>query len=334
MSEPALGLVAIGNALVDVLSHCEESFIESQKDKGMVKGSMMLIDESRAAEIYVGLKAPVEMSGGSAGNTIAAFSSLGGKGGYIGKVADDTLGDVFINDLKSMDVAYNTQKLILGPPTGHCIILVTPDAERTMNTCLGAATQLTPTDIDRDMLASAKVTYLEGYLFDQDHAKDAFFHAGNLVEEIGHKLALTLSDSFCVERHRDDFLKLIEGHVHILFANEEEITSLFQISNFDKVIEMVRGKCEIAALTRGDKGSVIVTKDDVIEVSAEKIEKLEDTTGAGDAYAAGFLFGYTEGMDLATCGRIGSIAAAEVISHMGARPEVNLAELINQKLAA
>lgn len=334
MSEPALGLVAIGNALVDVLSHCEESFIESQKDKGMIKSSMMLIDENRAAEIYTQLKSPIEMSGGSAGNTIAAFASLGGKGGYIGKVADDTLGDVFINDLESMDVRYNTQKLILGQPTGHCIILVTPDAERTMNTCLGAATQLTPADIDRDMLASAKVTYLEGYLFDQDHAKDAFFQAGNLVEEVGHKLALTLSDSFCVERHRDDFLKLIEGHVHILFANEEEIKNLFQEDDFDKIVDMLRGKCEIAAITRGENGSVIITENNVIQVEAEKVNNLEDTTGAGDAYAAGFLYGFTEGMDLSTCGRIGSIAAAEVISHMGARPEVNLAELINQKLAA
>lgn len=334
MSEPALGLVAIGNALVDILAHCDDSFIASQNDKGMIKGSMMLIDENRAAELYSQLGETVEMSGGSAGNTIYSYAALGGKGAYIGKVADDKLGHAFKNDMKKIGVDYNTQDIILGYPTGHCMILVTPDADRTMNTCLGAATQLMPEDIDVDLLSSAKVTYLEGYLFDPDHAKKAFFKAGSIVEDAGHNLALTLSDPFCVDRHRDDFQELIEKHVNILFANEDEIKSLYQVDTFEQAAEIVKGKCNIAAITRSEKGSVVITADSIIEVPAEPVANVVDTTGAGDAYAAGFLFGFTQDKDLATCARIGSIAAAEVISHMGARPATDLKTLLDQKIAA
>ncbi len=331
MAEASYDLVAIGNALVDVLSHAEDAFIEEQdKEHGMKKGGMMLIDEARAVGLYADMAAGVESSGGSAGNTIAGFASFGGNGAYIGKIADDQLGAVFKHDLKSMGVHFDTQPLVIGAPTGRCLILVTPDAQRTMNTFLGAAVELGPEDIDEELIAGAKVTYLEGYLFDPPHAKEAFRKAGTIAAAAGRKVSLTLSDPFCVDRHREDFQELVEHHIDILFANEEEIKSLCEVETFEEAAQIVAGKCEIAALTRSEKGSVIVAGGEIIEVPPGKPEHVLDSTGAGDQYAAGFLYGYTQGMELAECGRLGTIAATEVIQHMGPRPETAYKELMEK----
>lgn len=329
MSNTQYDLCAIGNALVDVLSHASEEFITAQDAMyGMKKGTMTLINQRRAVELYAAMGPAVESSGGSAGNTIAGFASFGGRGAYIGKVADDQLGQVFRHDLKSMGVAYNTQPLVLSEATGRCLILVTPDAQRTMNTYLGAAVSLSSHDIDEDMIAASKVTYLEGYLFDDETAKAAFRLAAEIAHKAGQKVSLSLSDPFCVDRHRADFIDLIENHVDILFANEDEIKSLYQVDDFDKAVQAVRYKCEVAALTRSDKGSVIVADDRLIEVVAESLPHVVDTTGAGDQYAAGFLYGYTQGQELGLCGRLGTLAASEVIQHMGPRPEMDYKELI------
>ncbi len=335
MSKPSLGVVAVGNSLLDVLSNATEDFIKDQHDKhGMEKGSMTLIDEPRAVELYTLMQDGVETSGGSAANTMAGFASCGGKGGFIGKVADDALGKIFINDIKSLGLIFETTPLAVGAPTGRCLILITPDAHRTMNTFLGASVELSPNDIDEDLIAQAQITYLEGYLFDKDLAKAAFIKASEAAHKHGHKVALTLSDPFCVDRHRDDFLELVESHIDILFANEDEIKSLYQKDNFDDAISAVSNNVEVAAITRSEKGAVIIAGDKNVKISAEPVEKVIDTTGAGDQFAAGFLYGYTEGEDLETCGRYGAIAAAEVISHVGPRPLVSLADLLKQKKAA
>lgn len=334
MSEPKFDLVAIGNALVDVLAHASEDFIAAQAQKhGMKKGAMSLIDEPRAVALYGEMGPGVESSGGSAGNTMAGFASFGGKGAYIGKVADDQLGDVFRHDMKAMGVQHDTVPLALGAPTGRCLILVTPDGQRTMNTFLGASVELGSDDVDGDLIASARITYLEGYLYDKPQAKQAFKSAGKIAHDAGHRVALTLSDPFCVDRHREDFQYLVENHVDILFANEEEIKSLYEVETFEQAAKIVAGKCEIAALTRSEKGSVIIAGGEVLEIPAQAAD-LIDTTGAGDQYAAGFLFGYTQGMDLRTCGALGTLAATEVIGHMGPRPEMNYAELIGKAKAA
>ncbi len=335
MSEPVYDLLAIGNALVDVLAHASDEFIDEQnKAHGMVKGSMTLIDEPRAVELYGAMNAGVESSGGSAGNTMAGFASFGGKGAYIGKVADDQLGEVFRHDMKAQGVKHDTVPLAIGAPTGRCLILVTPDGQRTMNTFLGASVELGPDDVDPDLVASAKITYLEGYLFDRPQAKQAFIKAGEIAHAAGHRVSLTLSDPFCVDRHRADFLDLVENHVDILFANEDEIMSLYEVDTFEQAAKIVAGKCEIAALTRSEKGSVIIAGDEFIEIPADTSVKVVDTTGAGDQYAAGFLYGFTQGMDLRTCGALGTLSATEVISHMGPRPEMDYADLIKKAKAA
>ena len=328
MSETKYGVVAVGNALVDVISQVDESFIaEQQKEHGMEKGAMTLIDELRAVDLYTQMPKGTETSGGSAANTMAGFASFGGKGAFIGKVADDELGKTYKSDITSLGLSFETAPLALGSHTGRCMILVTPDADRTMNTFLGASVELSPVDIDADVIASAQITYLEGYLFDRDQAKAAFIRAGELAHENGHKLALTLSDPFCVDRHRHDFLQLVENHVDILFANEDEIKSLFLQDNFDDAISAISDHVEIAAVTRGDKGAVIIANGEKIEVAAQPVENVVDTTGAGDQFAAGFLYGLTEGKSLEECGKLGVIAAAEVISHIGPRPHVKLASL-------
>ena len=328
MSETKYGVVAVGNALVDVISQVDDSFIaEQQKEHGMEKGAMTLIDELRAVDLYTQMPKGTETSGGSAANTMAGFASFGGKGAFIGKVADDELGKTYKSDITSLGVSYETAPLAMGNHTGRCMILVTPDADRTMNTFLGASVELSPVDIDADIIASAQITYLEGYLFDRDQAKAAFIRAGELAHENGHKLALTLSDPFCVDRHRHDFLQLVENHVDILFANEDEIKSLFLQESFDDAISAISDHVEIAAITRGDKGAVIIANGEKIEVAAQPVEKVIDTTGAGDQFAAGFLYGLTEGKSLEECGKLGVIAAAEVISHLGPRPHVKLASL-------
>ncbi len=328
------GLVAIGNALVDVLAPSSEEFIAQQmKDHGMVRGGMSLIDESRALQLYDAMGPATEMSGGSAGNTMAAFASFGGKGSYVGKVGDDQLGEIFRHDLKAMGVTHTTKPAQSGTATGRCMVLISEDGQRTMNTFLGAAVELSPDDIDEEVIKNAAVTYLEGYLFDPPMAMKAFFKAAEIAHAAGRKMSLTLSDSFCVGRHRDAFKDLVENHIDILFANEEEIKSLYEVSSLEDAIKTVSGKCEIVAITCSEKGSVILKDGVRTDVKAEPVAKVVDTTGAGDAYAAGFLYGYTEGMNMAQCGQLGSIAAAEVISHVGPRALVSLASLMPKRAA-
>jgi sugar/nucleoside kinase (ribokinase family) len=326
---PDYDVLGIGNAIVDVLVHAEDAILERE---GMVKGAMTLIDADVANALYERLPPGVEISGGSAGNTMAGVASLGGRGAYFGKVATDQLGQVFAHDMRSSGIDFRSAPSTTGVSTGRCLILVTPDAQRTMNTYLGAGLELAPDDIDPNVVAGAQVTYMEGYLWDPPLAKEAFLKAAKLAHDAGRRVSLTLSDSFCVERHRAEFLDLVEHHVDVLFANEHEIMSLYQTESFDDALERVRGVCEIAALTRSEKGSVVVGNGDVHIVGVEPVDRVVDTTGAGDLYAAGFLFGLTHGYPLATCGRIGAIAAAEVISHFGARPEAPLARMVEAAL--
>ncbi len=333
MSKTPLGLLTIGNAMVDILAPSTEEFIQQQVSHGMQRGAMNLINAERAVSLYESMGETTQASGGSAGNTIAAFASYGGKGAYIGKVGNDHLGQFFAHDMKTLGVTYKTAPVISGTQTARCMVLITPDGERTMNTFLGACVELSPDDIDEELVKSAAVTYLEGYLFDPPLAMEAFYKASKIAHEAGRKVSLTLSDSFCVGRHRAAFQELVEGHVDILFANEEEIKSLYEVGTFEEAAQIVKNKCEISALTRSEKGSVIVRGDSFTEIKAEPVTKVMDTTGAGDVYAAGFLFGYTEGMSMAQCGQLGSIAAAEVISHIGPRPQVNLAGLIPRRAA-
>ncbi len=334
MSNPEYGLVTIGNALVDVLAHTEDDYIARQdSENGMKKGSMNLVDNKRAFDLYSDMQAPTKMSGGSAGNTMACFASFGGKGGYIGKVADDELGKSFSASLKDMGVYYNTTPLSDGESTGRCMILVTPDGERTMNTYLGAAVELTPADIEEELIKNAQVTYLEGYLYDPAQAMEAFIKAARIAHEAGQKVSFTLSDPFCVDRHREAFKDLVQNHVDILFANEDELKSLYETDDLEAALEIVKDKCAISATTRSEKGSVIMNNGERHNIDAEKDINVVDSTGAGDAYAAGFLYGFTEGMDMEACGRLGSIAAAEVITQMGPRPSVSLSDLAQKKAA-
>ena len=322
-------VLGIGNAIVDVLSHEDDAFITAN---GLDKGGMMLIDADRATALYGKMGPGVEISGGSAANTLAGFNSLGGRGAYIGKVADDQLGQVFAHDLRAAGVHYDTAPLTGGLPTARCLIAITPDAQRTMSTFLGATTQLTKADVQDDLVAAARVTYLEGYLFDPPEAKEAFAHAAEVAHANKRDVALTLSDTFCVERHRASFLHLVENHIDILFANEAEICALYETDDFEKAMAAVRGHCEIACLTRSEKGSVVLDANRVYEVPAEPVDQVVDTTGAGDLYAAGYLFGHVRGYDPADSARIGALAAAEIISHVGARPEADLAQLVRSKL--
>ncbi len=322
-------VVGIGNAIVDILAHTNDEFLNSED---LPKGAMNLVDAERSAELYSKIGPAIECSGGSAANTIAALASLGSTSAYVGKVRDDQLGTVFRHDIKALGIDFDTPSATDGPATATCLVLVTDDAERTMQTYLGACVGLGPSDIDEDTIAAAKVTYMEGYLWDPEAAKEAFLKAAKIAHRSGRQVSLSLSDPFCVDRHRDEFRDLVSNHVDILFANEDEIVSLYQVDNFDEALQAVRAECKIAALTRSDKGSVIVTKDDVHVVDADAVENVVDTTGAGDAYAAGFLYGVTNGHDLVTSARMGGIAAAEMISHMGARPETTLADLVATRL--
>jgi len=334
MSDPEYGLITIGNALVDVLSKTDDAYIEQQdKESGMKKGSMNLVDAERALALYDDMKDPVEMSGGSAGNTMACYKSFGGTGAYIGKVANDELGNAFADSLKNMGVTYNTDRLTEGPSTGRCMILVTPDGERTMNTYLGAAVELTPDDIDPEFIAKAKVTYLEGYLYDPPQAMEAFIKAARAAHEAGRRVSLTLSDSFCVDRHREAFKDLVSHHVDILFANEDEIKSLYEVDTVDAAIEIAQKECALIAITLSERGSIVINSGHRHDIAAEPNVEVVDSTGAGDAYAAGFLYGFVNDMDMMRCGRLGSIAAAEVITQMGPRPAVSLAELADKKTA-
>jgi len=321
---PRLDVLGIGNALVDVISHEAERFLAVHE---MVKGSMTLIDTGRAEALYAAMGPGIEQSGGSAANTMCGVASFGGRAGYVGKVAGDQLGQVFRHDLRATGVEFDSPPGDHGVPTGRCLIVVTPDAQRTMNTYLGVSELLGPDDVDDHLVASAKVTYLEGYLWDRPEAMAAYRRAAKAAHRAGRRVALTLSDSFCVARHRDAFLGLVVDDVDVLFANEAEITALYQVGTFDEALQQVRGHCEVAALTRGPHGSVIVAGDEVHVIDAHPVEHVADTTGAGDLYASGFLYGLTAGHDLRLCGQLASLAAAEVISHVGARPATSLADL-------
>jgi sugar/nucleoside kinase (ribokinase family) len=297
----------------------------------MRKGGMALIDAVRAEAIYEAMGPAVETSGGSAANTIVGLSSLGARAAFIGKVKADGLGQAFGHDIRAAGVSFDTPPAADGPPTGRCYVLVTPDGERTMNTFLGAAQDLHPNDIDADMIASSAVIYLEGYLWDPKHAKDAFLKAAKIAHGAGRKVALTLSDAFCVDRWRDEFLRLMRsGTVDLIFANEAELQSLYQSSDFNAAIAALRADIGVAVVTRSEKGCLVVGPDGTEAVSAFPVERVVDTTGAGDLFAAGFLSGLVRGADDRTCGRLGALAAAEVIQHLGARPETSLKDLARE----
>jgi sugar/nucleoside kinase (ribokinase family) len=325
MTSAAFDVLGIGNAIVDVITRADDAFLAKHQ---LTKGSMMLIDEARADALYGAMGSGVEVSGGSCGNTMAGVASFGGKGAYIGKVRDDQLGAVFGHDLKAIGVSFATPPATGGPATARCLISVTPDAQRTMSTYLGACTGLGPADIDTALVASAQVTYVEGYLWDAPEAKKAVLKAFDAAHAAGRKVSITLSDSFCVGRYRSEFRDLIRNQVDILFGNESEITSLYEVDSFEKALEMARKEAKIAALTRSEQGSVVIKGSETYSVPAAPVSKVVDTTGAGDLYAAGFLFGFTHGKPLAECARLGGIAAAEIISHVGARPETPLKGLV------
>ena len=323
-------VIGIGNAIVDVLAHSDDAFLAAH---GLTKGAMTLIDADTAKALYDAMAPAIECSGGSAANTIAGLASLGAPTAFIGKVRDDQLGAIFRHDIRALGIAFETLLATGGAATARCLIFVTADAQRTMQTYLGACVELGPGDIDEELIAAAKVTYLEGYLWDPPGAKEAFVKAATVARQAGRMVALSLSDPFCVDRHRNDFRNLVNDHIDIIFANEEEMKSLYQVDTFDAAMQGVRGHCRIAALTRGDKGSVVISGDEVHVVDAAPVARVVDTTGAGDAYAAGFLFGVTHDFDLALSARIGGIVAAEAIGHFGARAEVSLDELVRRELA-
>jgi sugar/nucleoside kinase (ribokinase family) len=318
MTTAKFDVTAIGNAIVDVIAQADDDLLARHK---LPKGAMNLIDAEMAEKLYSIMGPGKEASGGSAGNTIAGIAMLGGRTAYIGKVAADQLGTIFTHDIRAAGVTYETPPLSGGLPTARSLIFVTPDAQRTMQTFLGACTQLGPEDIDMNHITASKVVYMEGYLWDLPRAKQAMLDAAMRAKTSGVKVSLTLSDAFCVARFRDEFLELADKYVDILFANESEILSLYQTEDFDDALQQVRKHCEIAALTRSEKGSVVVHGDEVHVIDAVKGVTVVDTTGAGDAYAAGFLYAYTQGLDLKTCGRLGGAMAAQVISHYGPRSE-------------
>jgi len=324
MSQTVYDIIGVGNAIVDVIASCDDAFLTAQN---IEKGAMTLIDESRAKDLYSAMAPGKEVSGGSAANTLAGIASFGARGAYIGKVADDELGGIFRHDLNAAGVDYTTKPLAGGPLTARCLINVTPDAQRSMSTFLGASVFFSESDIDADKIAAARITYLEGYLFDRDAAKEAFVRAAEIAKAANRLTSLTLSDSFCVDRHRAAFRQLVRNHVDILFANEAELISLYETNDFDEALEAVKAETRIAAITRSEKGAVLIDKGNVVSIHAEPVSKIVDTTGAGDLFAAGMLTGLAQGLDLETSGRLGAIAAAEIISHIGARPNVSLAEL-------
>jgi sugar/nucleoside kinase (ribokinase family) len=327
MTPASLDVVGIGNAIVDVIAHADEAFLAGE---ALVKGTMTLIDAPRAEALYRMMGPAVEISGGSVGNTMAGLASLGGTGAYIGKVRDDFLGQVYRHDITATGISFETPAATNGPGTARCLILVTPDGQRTMSTYLGACVELGPADIDADVVAAGQITYLEGYLFDPPQAQEAFRKAAAIAHAAGRKVALSLSDPFCVGRHRDAFRDLVAGHVDILFANEAEICSLYETADFAAAVAAMRGHVAIAALTRSAQGSVVLADGAEHLIAAAPVARVVDTTGAGDLYASGFLYGVTRALPLPTCGALGSLCAAEIISHVGARPEVQLAQLVAQ----
>jgi len=327
MSHTELDVVGVGNAIVDVLAATSDEFLV---EHGLAKGSMTLIDEARARQLYASMGPAREASGGSAANTMAGVASLGGKPAYIGRVCNDQLGEIFSHDMRASGIHFAVPPAADGPATARCLILVTPDAQRTMNTYLGACVNLGPEDVEEELIRRGQVLYLEGYLWDKPKAKEAFVKAARIASAAGRRVALSLSDSFCVARHRESFLDLVARHVDILFANEAEIKALYLTESFEQAVQQAGRDTKLAAVTRGARGSVLVSGSEHVEVAASAVSSVVDTTGAGDLYAAGVLFGLTHGDSLAAAGRRGSIAAAEVISHFGARPECSLSELFDR----
>jgi sugar/nucleoside kinase (ribokinase family) len=328
MTDAKYDVLGIGNAIFDVLVQTDEKFLA---DLGMTKGGMSLIDEARAASIYRDMGPATEMSGGSAANTIVGIANFGARAAYVGKVRDDQIGKLYSHDIRAAGVAFDTSAAPDGPATGCSYILVTPDGERTMNTYLGAAQNLTPSDIDAEQIAASHLVYLEGYLWDPKNAKEAFVKAATIAHGAGRQVALTLSDAFCVDRYRDEFLDLMrKGTVDLIFANESELHSLYQTANFDAALKQLRDDTRLGVVTRSEKGCVVVSKLETVAVPAFPIDRLVDTTGAGDLFAAGFLFGMVRNAGHANSGRLGALAAAEVIQHIGARPLVSLKELAVQ----
>ena len=329
MADVKYDVLGIGNALFDVLVRTDEAFLARH---GMAKGSMSLIDEARAAAIYKDMGPATEVSGGSAANTIVGIGSLGARAAYVGKVKDDQIGKLYVHDIRAAGVAFNTPAATDGPATGCSYILVTDDGERTMNTYLGAAQDLSPADIDPAEIAAAKIVYLEGYLWDPKNAKDAFVKAAKIAHDAKRKVALTLSDSFCVDRYRDEFLSLMRnGTVDIVFANESELHSLYMTSDFDTALKQLRNDVNLGVVTRSEKGCMVVSSEDAVAAPAFPVDKVVDTTGAGDLFAAGFLYGLSRNLAYKQCGELGALAAAEVIQHIGARPLVSLKELAGQR---
>ena len=321
-------VLALGNAIVDVIARAEEDFLVAHH---LTKGAMTLIDEARAEALYAAMGPGHVISGGSAANTIAGLASFGGKAAFIGKVRNDELGKLYRHDQTSLGVRFATPDATSGPATARCLIAVTPDGERTMNTYLGACQGLSVADVDADAIRAAKIIYLEGYLWDPPAAKEAFRKAAEVAHDAGGRVALTLSDAFCVDRYRDEFLALMRhGVVDILFANESELKSLYQLADFDSAVAALRNEGVLAAVTRSEKGAICVSRDETIAVPVVPVSRVVDTTGAGDLFAAGFLHGLTTGRDSRDCLRLGALAASEIISHVGARPEVSLRELAEQ----
>lgn len=322
-------VVGIGNAIVDVLVQADDDLLDNFE---LTKGTMALVDEHQAETLYSQVGPGLETSGGSAANTLAGVAQLGGRAGFIGRVRNDQLGGIFAHDIRSVGARFETPAATEGPSTARCLILVTPDAQRTMCTYLGASVGLDPADLDLEMVAQAKLLYLEGYLWDSDEAKAAFIAAAEVARAHGGEVALSLSDAFCVERHRDSFQELVDGHVDILFANEMEITALYKANSFEEAADQVRGRCKVAALTRSELGSVILNGADSHAIAPFQLGPLVDTTGAGDLYAAGFLHAYTQGQEIDACGRLGSLCAGQVVTQLGPRPQGCLKELVARHL--
>ena len=325
MTQSRTDVLALGNAIVDVLASAEEDFLAAQS---LTKGAMMLIDEARAEALYAAMGPARIISGGSAANTIAGLASFGGKGGFIGKVRNDELGRLYRHDLTSLGVAFGTTEATEGPATARSFIIVTPDGERTMNTYLGACQGLSVADVDQAAVEAADIVYLEGYLWDPPAAKEAFRKASEIAHKAGGKVAITLSDSFCVDRYRDEFIGLVRNRmVDLVFANEHELKSLYQTADFDTALSALRAENIAAVVTRSEKGALAVTPDAIVEEPVFPVERVVDATGAGDLFAAGFLFGLTSNRETRDCLRLGALAAAEIISHLGARPDVSLKTL-------
>ena len=328
-NNPSLDIVGIGNAIVDVLTTTDDSLLERLSLK---KGSMTLIDEKKAKELYAMTTNRIQRSGGSVANSLACVAQLGGKGSFIGRVRNDKLGEIFTEEISNSGTIFKTPASSYGPSTAQCVIFITPDAQRTMCTYLGASVLLQPNDLDLSTVREAKILYLEGYLWDNPAAKNAFIKAAEIAKNAGRKVALSLSDSFCVNRHRESFLKLVEEYIDILFANEDEITTLYKTSSLNTAIEKLKMKCDLAAITLGEKGSIVVTNSKEIHIDPYILGKAIDTTGAGDLYAGGFLKGLADGREPAVSAKIGSICAGHIVTQLGSRSNTDLLNLITSHL--